>query len=253
MNFLGIIPARYGSTRLEGKPLADICGKPMIQHVYERASSILDFVYVATDDDRIENAVKKFGGNVIITSPEHNSGSNRCLEAYDKITEMTREKFDVILNIQGDEPMLHKEQLTSLMGCFNDPATELATLVFEVTDPADLDSTSDAFVAINKNMNALYFSRAVIPVIRGVDKTEWFGRSKFYKHIGLYAYTPAALKLFSSLVQTPLEIAEGLEQNRWLEHGHFIKVAVTNQESVSVDTKEDLEKIRDLMCKGEST
>ena len=249
MTFLGIIPARYGSTRLEGKPLADICGKPMIQHVYERASKAMKDVYVATDDERIAEAVKSFGGNVVMTSAEHNSGTNRCLEAYEKIAAATGKVFDVVINIQGDEPMVEPAQLNELMNCFDNPATELATLVAKVTDSSDLLNKSEVFVTFDKNMKALYFSRAVIPEIKGADKSEWINRTEYYKHIGLYAYTPDALKRFANLPQSNLELTEGLEQNRWLENGYSIHLAITRYESAPVDTKEDLEKIRKIMCK----
>lgn len=249
MNFLGIIPARYGSTRLKGKPLADICGKPMIQHVFEKAKSVMDTVFIATDDPQIIEVINDFEGKSVITSIEHNSGTNRCLEAYDKIRKIEEEEYDVIINIQGDEPMLHTEHLTLLMDCYNDPDTEIASLIYKVNTPEDLSNKSEVFVTFDKNNNALYFSRAVIPELKGVNKSEWFGKIDFYKHLGLYAYTPAALELFASLPQTSLEIAEGLEQNRWLENGHSIKLALTDKESFPVDTQEDLEKIRTIMCK----
>lgn len=249
MNFLGIIPARYGSTRLEGKPLADICGKPMIQHVYEKAKSVMDTVFIATDDAQIIEAINNFEGKSVITSTDHNSGTNRCLEAYDKVRKIEEEEYDVIINIQGDEPMLHTEHLTLLMECFNDPETKIASLVYKVNRPEDLTNKSEVFVTFDKYNNALYFSRAVIPELKDVNKSEWFGKIDFYKHIGLYAYTPDALELFASLPQTSLEIAEGLEQNRWLENGHSIKLALTDKESFPVDTQEDLDKIRAIMCK----
>lgn len=249
MNFLGIIPARYGSTRLEGKPLADICGKPMIQHVYEKAKSVMDTVFIATDDAQIIEAINNFEGKSVITSTDHNSGTNRCLEAYDKVRKIEEEEYDVIINIQGDEPMLHTEHLTLLMECFNDPETKIASLIYKVNRPEDLTNKSEVFVTSDKYNNALYFSRAVIPELKDVNKSEWFGKIDFYKHIGLYAYTPDALELFASLPQTSLEIAEGLEQNRWLENGHSIKLALTDKESFPVDTQEDLDRIRAIMCK----
>jgi 3-deoxy-manno-octulosonate cytidylyltransferase (CMP-KDO synthetase) len=249
MAFLGIIPARYASTRLEGKPLADICGKPMIQHVYERVNKALQNVYVATDDNRIVDAVKSFGGNVVLTSAQHNSGTNRCLEAYEIIEKLTGESYDVIINIQGDEPMIEPAQLNELTACFDNPTTELATLVAKVTNNEDLLNKSEVFVTFDKNMKALYFSRAVIPEIKDVEKSEWLNMNTYYKHIGLYAYTPSALQRFAGLPQSNLELTEGLEQNRWLENGYSIYLAVTKYESAPVDTKEDLEKIRKIMCK----
>ena len=249
MNFLGIIPARYGSTRLEGKPLADICGKPMIQHVYERASEALEYVYVATDDDRIKQAVINFNGNVVMTSPEHNSGTNRCLEALTKIQEFSKKNYDVVINIQGDEPLLKPEQIQTLINCFNLPDTELATLVIKVTNEDDLFNKSEVFVTFDLNKRALYFSRAIIPELKDTDKSEWLKKTDYYKHVGMYAYTPNALKKFAQLPQTRLELTEGLEQNRWLENGYPIRIAFTEHDSIPVDTPEDLERIRKIICK----
>jgi 3-deoxy-manno-octulosonate cytidylyltransferase (CMP-KDO synthetase) len=249
MNFLGIIPSRFGSTRLEGKPLADICGKPMIQHVYERANKVIKDVIVATDDKRIEEVVKSFGGNVVMTSPHHNSGTNRCLEAYDKIQENSETKYDVVINIQGDEPMLESNQVLDLMNCFENPQTEIATLVTKVKKAEELNSKSSAFVIYDVNMRAIYFSRTVIPAVKELDKSEWFGKIDFYKHIGMYAYRPNVLAEISSLRQSKLELIEGLEQNRWIENGYSIHVGITEFDSISVDTQQDLENIRTLMCK----
>jgi 3-deoxy-manno-octulosonate cytidylyltransferase (CMP-KDO synthetase) len=247
MEFLGIIPARYGSTRLEGKPLADIKGKPMIQWVYEITRTALDHVYVATDDQRIYDAVLSFHGNVVMTSPHHSTGTNRCLEALQKVHEIHNTNFDVILNIQGDEPMMDPEQIRTLMRCFDDPKTELATLVIPVTDPYDLGNESEVFVAFDNNMRALYFSRAVIPVVHGVPKSDWMQHNTFYKHVGLYGYTSDALKAFAALPQSNLEKMEKLEQNRWMENGGTIKIGITEYQSIPVDTPEDLERIRQII------
>jgi 3-deoxy-manno-octulosonate cytidylyltransferase (CMP-KDO synthetase) len=249
MNFLGIIPARFGSTRLEGKPLADICGKPMIQHVYERVSKVISDVYVATDDLRIENVVKSFGGNVVMTSDLHNSGTNRCLEAYNIVQQNSNTKFDVVINIQGDEPMLEPNQILELMNCFEKPLTSIATLVTKVNFAEELNSKSSAFVIYDVNMKAIYFSRTAIPAVKGLDKSEWFGKTDFYKHIGMYAYRPQILGTIANLSQSKLELIEGLEQNRWIENGFPIHVAITEYDSISVDTPEDLENIRKIMCK----
>ena len=250
MNILGIIPARFGSTRLEGKPLADICGKPMIQHVYEQAQKAIENVYIATDDKRIEDAVKSFGGNVIMTSEEHNSGTNRCLEAYNIIQQNSKIKFDVVVNIQGDEPMLSPEQISELIGCFNNPKTEIATLIAKITKAEDLEDLTNAFVIFDKNMKSIYFSRSVIPGVKDVEKSEWLGKTDFYKHLGMYGYRPNTLENIAKLPQSKLEIAEGLEQNRWIENGYPIHVAISKyNNSMSVDTKEDLENIRKIMCK----
>ncbi len=248
MKYIGIIPARYGSTRLEGKPLIDISGKPMIQWVYEKCLIALTEVYVATDDERILKAVESFGGKAVMTSREHTTGTNRCLEAYRIITRRNKTSHDVIINIQGDEPMLHPEQLMKLMGIFKDGNAQLATLVIPVTNPSDLNNESEVFVTFDKNMDALYFSRSVIPAIKGIPRSKWFEKNTFYKHLGLYAYTPGALEKFAALPQSHLELVEGLEQNRWLEDGNKIKIAITKHQSMPVDTEEDLAMIRKLMA-----
>ena len=245
MKVLGIIPSRYGSTRLEGKPLMDICGKPMIQRVYERANKALTDVLVATDDERIEKAVKDFGGNVVMTSNKHNTGTNRCLEAYEIFKSEADIDFDVVINIQGDEPLLEPEQIKQIISCFNDKTTELATLVIPVKASENLFK-GGVFVVIDKNNNALYFSRSVIPFVRDADKNNWQEQHTFYKHVGMYAFTPKALKVFANLPQTSLEIAESLEQNRWLENGKKIKVAKTEFETIAVDTMEDLENVKNI-------
>jgi len=244
MKFLGIIPARYGSTRLEGKPLADIKGKPMIQWVYEKVKLELDDVYVATDDNRIKDAVESFGGKSVMTSKDHTTGTNRCLEALEIINRELNSSFDVVINIQGDEPMIDPEQVHTLIKCFDNPTTELATLVIPVTDSLDLENESEVFVTFDKNMKALYFSRMVIPAIYGVDRKDWMDHATFYKHLGLYAYTAEALKKFAHLPQSNLEKLERLEQNRWLENGGHITIGITEHQSIPVDTLEDLERIR---------
>ena len=245
MKVLGIIPARYGSSRLEGKPLVDICGKPMIQRVYEQAKKALDFVLIATDDKRIEKVVKAFGGYVIMTSIDHTTGTNRCLEAYNLFLKEKDFEFDIVLNIQGDEPLLEPEQIKSLVSCFNVSGTQMATLVIP-TKPKD-KLNSGVFVVFDKNMDALYFSRSIIPFVRDKDKDDWTNNSTFYKHIGMYGFTPKALKEFSNLEETSLEKNEKLEQLRWLENGNKIKVAITNHESVAIDTAHDLEKVRKII------
>ena len=255
MNVLGIIPARFGSTRLEGKPLLDICGKPMIQHVYEQAKKLLSHVVVATDDKRIVKAVQDFGGQAVMTSPDHNTGTNRFLEALRVYTKRHDLKFDVVVNIQGDEPLLDPEQIRLLISCFYDEVTdfydretEMATLVIPVKETDDTFTDSGVFVVMDRLKNALYFSRSVIPFVRDADKSEWQTKHTFYKHIGMYAFTPQTLIEFSSLQQTSLELAESLEQNRWLENGKKIKVEITNSQSIGVDTQEDLDKVRKLLA-----
>ena len=247
MNFLGIIPARYGSTRLEGKPLADIEGKTMIQHVYEQASKSINDVYVATDDARIEEAVLAFGGKVVMTSSNHTTGTNRCLEAFEIVNASSDKKFDVVINVQGDEPLLVPEQLGELMSCFEDERTEMATLITPVIRMDDLFNESEVFVVFNKDQFALYFSREVIPHIHGMHKTKWLDNNTYHKHLGLYGYTTDALKIFAELPQTNLELTESLEQNRWIENGGNIKLAVTQYDSIPVDTIDDLERVRKIV------
>ncbi|QCX37719.1 3-deoxy-manno-octulosonate cytidylyltransferase [Aureibaculum algae] len=248
MNILGILPARYGSTRLEGKPLLDICGKPMIQRVYEQAKKALTDVLVATDDKRIEKAVKAFGGNVVMTSDKHNTGTNRCLEAYEIFKSTSGVDYDVVINIQGDEPLLEPEQIKQILSCFDDKSTQMATLVIPVKASENVFE-GGVFVVMDKNNNAMYFSRSVIPFVRDIDKNNWQQQHTFYKHVGMYAFTPAALEEFANLSQTSLEIAESLEQNRWLENGNKIKVATTEFETIAVDTLDDLNKVRNIITK----
>jgi len=249
MKILGIIPARFASTRLEGKPLKDICGKTMIQRVYEQAIQALEHVYIATDDSRIEAEVNSFGGNVIMTSTEHTTGTNRCLEAYNIVQKELKIDFDAVINIQGDEPLLEPEILISLANCFNDSSTEMATLIRPVHDKKELLSTSDIWVVIDKNDYALYFSREIIPYVRGAHKDDWIEHHAFYKHIGMYGFTPKAIKQFASMNQTRLEKAESLEQLRWLENGGKIKVAHTTHHALSVDTQEDLDEVIEIIQK----
>jgi 3-deoxy-manno-octulosonate cytidylyltransferase (CMP-KDO synthetase) len=251
MNILGIIPARYGSTRLDGKPLVDICGKPMIQRVYEQSAKVLEHIVVATDDQRIVDAVKDFGGNVVMTSVNHTTGTNRCLEAYEMVQAKSQISFDFVINIQGDEPLLEPEQLRCLINCFNDPATELATLVIPVYSEADLFNESEVFVVFDKNKKALYFSRSVIPHIRGIHKTQWLAHHTFYKHLGMYGFKVDSLKEFAHLPQTKLELVESLEQNRWIENGGVIKIEITQHDSIPVDTIDDLERVRRIVAQME--
>lgn len=250
MKFIGIIPARYASTRFPGKPLADMAGKPMIQRVYEQVEKALDAVYVATDDQRIFDAVKAFGGKVVMTDPNHQSGTDRCYEAYLKIkNEELRMKngngSDIIINIQGDEPFIQVEQIELLKACFNDANTQIATLVKSFTEDDGMDALfnpNTPKVLLNKKNEALYFSRSVIPYMRGIDSSEWIKHHTYFKHIGLYAYYADVLKEITSFPPSCLEIAEGLEQLRWLEYGYRIKAGITNHETIGIDTPEDMEK-----------
>ena len=250
MKFIGIIPARYASTRFPGKPLAEICGKTVIRRVYEQASKALDTVVVATDDERIYNAVESFGGKVVMTRPDHRCGTDRCLEAYNGITTpFWREQNDtdtVIINIQGDEPFIQPEQIEALMACFDSPETQIATLVRPYTAQdtlADLENPNTPKVAWSQATGeALLFSRSVIPYLRGVDKSEWLQRGSFYRHIGLYAYRADVLAKITKLDPSPIEKAESLEQMRWLENGYKIRIGITDTPTIGIDTPEDLEK-----------
>jgi 3-deoxy-manno-octulosonate cytidylyltransferase (CMP-KDO synthetase) len=247
MRFLGIIPARYASTRFPGKPLVDIAGKTMIQRVYERAAEALKEVWVATDDARIEQAVEGFGGRVVMTSEACPSGTDRCREAADKITATRGGHFDVVINIQGDEPFLHPEMLEKLMSCFDDETADIATLVNPILYPEDIFNLSEAKVVFDKNKNALYFSRSPVPYVIEVEEADWLGQHRFYKHVGVYAYRMNALREITELSVSSLEATERLEQNRWLENGYTIRVEITDHESVPVDTPEDLERIQRLL------
>jgi 3-deoxy-manno-octulosonate cytidylyltransferase (CMP-KDO synthetase) len=238
--FLGIIPARYASTRFPGKPLADMLGKPMIQRVYERVAGLLDETLVATDDERIYKAVEKFGGKVVMTSPDHRSGTDRCYEACTRMNG----KFDVVINIQGDEPFIQVSQIKLLQACFEDEKTQIATLVkpFSADDDFEnLFNPNTPKVIITPQRQAVYFSRSVVPYIRGKQHTGWLQSHVFYKHIGIYAYQTEVLKAITSLEQSPLEKAESLEQLRWIENGYHIQVGITNEETIGIDTPEDME------------
>lgn len=246
MKFLGIIPARYASTRFPGKPLAVIGDKPMIQVVYERVKSCLDDVCVATDDGRIEDVVKSFGGQVVMTSDKHRSGTDRCLEASRKIGG----DYDVIINIQGDEPFIKNKQISALKSCFNVDSVNIATLVkpFGKEDGLTaLKNPNSPKVVLNKHMEAMYFSRSVIPYMRNIPEKEWLNKNTFYKHIGIYAYRRETLAEISSLPQSPMELCESLEQLRWIENGYRIMTALTDIENVAVDTPDDLNKINALI------
>lgn len=247
MKFLALIPARYASTRFPGKPLAYILGKPMIQHVYEKARRFFEFCYVATDDERIERAVRVFGGRAVMTSTEHRSGTDRCREALDRVEEQTGERFDAVVNIQGDEPFVSDEQLSLIAGCFDDPATEIATLVKPFAPHENIFNANSPKVVLSADRHALYFSRSAIPYMRGIDPAQWQGCHVYYKHIGLYAYRSDVLRRITSLPQGELEKCESLEQLRWLENGYRIRVAETSSESLAIDTPEDLQAAVEFM------
>jgi len=247
LQFAGIIPARYASSRFPGKPLVLLGNKPMIQRVYEQAAKSLTVVWVATDDRRIFDTVTDFGGNVIMTSPAHPSGTDRCSEAIERIMDKTGIKIDVIINIQGDEPFIKPEQITLLMECYNDETVEIATLVRKVEPGEDIFNPNQPKVILDMKGNAIYFSRAAIPYLRDTEMSLWSNKHTYYKHIGMYAYRTETLKKITLLQRSSLEISESLEQNRWLENGYRIRTAVTNWESVGIDTPADLEKAKLLL------
>jgi 3-deoxy-manno-octulosonate cytidylyltransferase (CMP-KDO synthetase) len=247
MKVTGIIPARYASTRFPGKPLALIGGKPMIQWVYERASEALEEVYVATDDDRIAGVVKAFGGEYVMTSPTHRSGTDRCAEAWKIIKSRSGKTSDVIINIQGDEPFIRHEQIISLSGCFEDDRTDIATLVKPVEDEDEIFDPNKPKVVFSRDKMALYFSRSPIPYLQGIPKGEWHKSAKFFRHIGIYAYRPGILLELSGLPPSEPEVAESLEQLRWLSNGYRIKVEETAFGPFGIDTPEDLEKAIRMM------
>ena len=243
MKFIGLIPARYASTRFPGKPLALLAGKPVIQHVYEQAAKVLDAVYVATDDERICNKVLEFGGKAVMTSTEHHSGTDRIEEALEKIGG----NFDVVVNIQGDEPFIAQSQIETLCHCFEDEATQIATLgkPFECIEA--VENPNSPKIVVDNRGYAMYFSRSVIPFVRGVERQEWLKKYPFLKHLGIYAYRTEVLKAITRLPQSSLELAESLEQLRWLENGYRIKVGITNVETVGIDTPEDLQRAEDFI------
>ncbi len=240
-NILGVIPARYSSTRFPGKPLVDIGGKTMIERVFLQAKKVFDHCYVATDDKRIFDEVKSFGGNVVMTSSHHKSGTDRCREAYENIVNIEKVEFDYVVNIQGDEPFVDPSQLSLLVDALECDA-QIATLVKKIDNSDDVFDENLPKVVLGCSNEALYFSRSPIPFVRAEIKENWNNIHTYYKHIGLYAYRSDVLKKITELEFSKLEKAESLEQLRWLENGFKIKVAITDHESLSIDTPEDLEK-----------
>ena len=239
LRFIAIIPARYASTRFPGKPLATLGGKTVIQRVYQQVEKAISNVIVATDDERIFTHVESFGGKAEMTGSQHRSGTDRCWEAFQK----NGGNEDIIINVQGDEPFIQPSQISALQQCFDDPETDIATLVkpYDMTRSfEELENPNSAKVVIDKNMNALYFSRSVIPFMRGVTPQEWPSRHQFYTHLGMYAYRAKVLEAITKLPPSSLEIAESLEQLRWLENGMRIKVGISDKSSIGIDTPEDL-------------
>ncbi len=237
MKVVGIIPARYASTRFPGKPLALIKGKPMIQRVYEQAlKSKLDAVVIATDDVRIADAMMDFGGQYVMTSPNHRSGTDRCCEALD----LLKTKYDAVVNIQGDEPFIDPKQIDLLVDLIVRDDTSLASLAKRIDDADELFSPNAVKVVVNQEGNAMYFSRNPIPFMRNVDRDEWLAKGRFYKHIGIYAYKADVLHQVAHMEPSALEQAESLEQLRWLENGLAIRMALSDAENISIDTPDDL-------------
>lgn len=240
MKFLAIIPARYASSRFPGKPLAMLGGRPMIEHVYRRVSSVMgDDVAVATDDSRIAEAVEAFGGRAVMTSASHRSGTDRCREACDIIGG----DYDVVINVQGDEPFIAASQIRALMGCFDSPEVDIASLArpFPPTGCYDtLADTNTPKVVTDTQMNALYFSRSVVPYVRDAAHEEWPSKVGFLTHVGLYGYRVEVLRSITGLPQSPLELAESLEQLRWLQAGYKIRMALTEEPTIGIDTPADL-------------
>lgn len=250
MKFIGIIPSRFESTRFPGKPLADIDGKSMIRRVYEQAGVALENVFVATDNQKIANEVSRFNGQFVLTSKNHNSGTDRLAEAIQTIQKNLRTNFDVVINIQGDEPFIQPSQITELMNCFKNNDTDIATLIKKINHNNDIFNPNKPKVIFDKAMNAIYFSRSPIPFIRNDKKSNWIKSFSFYRHIGMYGYKTNILLQLTKLDQSPLEIAESLEQNRWIENGYKIKLSETNYDSIGIDTPEDLQAILDQIKKG---
>lgn len=243
--FAVVIPARYASTRFPGKPLALLAGKTIIQRVYEQARKIMQDVYVATDDERIFHHVESFGGNAIMTSDKHRSGTDRVEEAVRSIDE----KFDVIINLQGDEPFVGETHLRTLCTCFEDSRTEIATLSTPFTTMDEVMNPNSPKIVTDVDGYAMYFSRSVIPYLRSDNHCESVGTLPFLRHIGVYAYRRDVLKAITQLPPSPLELAESLEQLRWLQNGFKIRVAETEYTTIGIDTPDDLEKAKELLLK----
>ena len=245
MKFIAIIPARYASTRFPGKPLAMLGGKTVIQRVYEQAIAVLGEAYVATDDERIYKAVEAFGGKVVMTRTDHKSGTDRIQEAATKINT----DADVIINVQGDEPFIQASQIETLMHLFDDPTTQIGTLGKHFETMEAVENPNSPKIVTDNRCFALYFSRSVIPYIRGKERNGWFGEYPFLKHLGIYAYRREVLAEVTKLPQSSLEKAESLEQLRWLQNGYRIRVGMTDIETVGIDTPEDLTRAEEFLLK----
>lgn len=248
MKFIGIIPARYASTRFPGKPLALLGGRPVIQHVYEKAVAAIGEAYVATDDQRIFDVVKTFGGQAVMTRSDHQSGTDRIEEACEKIGT----DADVIINIQGDEPFVAVSQIETLKGLFNHPQTQIGTLGKRFVSMEAVMNPNSPKIVTDKTGFALYFSRSVIPYIRGKEQDCWINHFPYLKHLGIYAYRRETLYEITHLPSSSLELAESLEQLRWLENGYRIRVGITEVETVGIDTPEDLQRAEAFLLKQKS-
>ena len=249
MRIAAIIPARYHSTRLPAKPLQKLGGKSIIEWVYHAVKAVIEDVVVATDDVRIAEEVERFGGCAIMTSKAHRSGTDRCAEA---LTKMGSD-YDVVINVQGDEPFIRREHIEALIECFNNPETEIATLAKPMTsaeDVADIHNPNSVKVVTDLRGRALYFSRAAIPYQRDVEQSEWSKHHTYLKHIGVYAFRAQTLKAVTSLDTSSLEQTEKLEQLRWLEHGYYISVAKTPYATMGIDTPEDLQRAEEMLTKA---
>ena len=243
MTFTAIIPARYASTRFPGKPLAVLGGKTVIQRVYEQVGSVLSEVYVATDDERIFSCVESFGGKAVMTRADHQSGTDRIQEAMEK----TATQADVIINVQGDEPFIQPSQIKMLMQLFDDPSTQIGTLGKRFESIEAVENPNSPKIVTDQRGFALYFSRSVIPFIRGKAHEDWLGEYPFLKHLGVYAYRREVLSEVTKLPQSSLEKAESLEQLRWLQNGYRIRVGLTDVETVGIDTPEDLQRAEEFL------
>lgn len=251
MKFIAIIPARYASTRFPAKPLAMLGGRPIIERVYTQVAKAVDDVAVATDDERIFSAVERFGGRAVMTSTEHRSGTDRCYEAFCKVGG----GFDAVINVQGDEPFIQPSQIEAVKRCFDDPSTDIATLVKPFSEQdgiAALENPNSPKVVVDASGHAIYFSRSVIPYLRGVERSQWLSHHTFYKHIGMYAFRADALREVTSLPQSSLELAESLEQLRWLQNGYKIGVGISDVETIGIDTPEDLVRAERFLAGQES-
>lgn len=248
MKAAAIIPARFASTRLPGKPLVDIAGKSMIQRVYQRVQQTpgIEEVLVATDDERIRSHVEAFGGKAVHTSSAHRSGTDRCAEAAESLSA----DYNLILNVQGDEPLIDPRQITQLLKTLQGPGVQIATLIKTIQDEHTLMNHNSPKVVLDIKGRALYFSRQPLPYYRGLDPVQWLDQQSYYHHIGIYGFNREVLKELTRLAPSSLEKAEGLEQLRWLEHGYAIHTGITEIESIAVDTPEDLQQVRGLFSQS---